>query len=279
MLARRLPSILPPLSAAEAIDVTRIQSVAGLHGGGGLLLERPFRAPHHTVSAAGLVGGANPPQPGEATLAHHGVLFLDELSEFVRPSLEALRQPLEDGHVTIVRGQRVVAFPTRFMLVAASNPCPCGLGEPRCRCSAADCARHQRRLSGPLMDRIDVFLEVGRPSGEALQRQVAPSSAEVRARVTEARERQVYRLAGADETCNAHLTPRLLRERGRIEHEAVKLLSELYDRYSLSARGHARILRVARTVADLEGSDRVLAQHVDAAAALRIDTDRLAEAA
>jgi magnesium chelatase family protein len=279
MLARRLPSILPPLSAAEAIDVTRIHSVAGLHDGGGLVLERPFRAPHHTISASGLVGGANPPAPGEATLAHHGVLFLDELSEFTRPSLEALRQPLEDGHVTIVRGQQVVAFPTRFMLVAASNPCPCGLGEPRCRCTAADYARHQRRLSGPLMDRIDVFLEVDRPTGEALQRQVAPSSAEIRARVIEARERQIHRLAGTDETCNAHLSPRLLRERGRIAHEALRLLSELYDRYSLSARGHARILRVARTVADLEGSDRVLAQHVDAAAALRIDTDRLAEAA
>ena len=128
MLARRLPSILPPLAPDEAIEVTRIQSVAGLRGGAGLVTARPFRAPHHTVSAAGLVGGANPPQPGEATLAHRGVLFLDELSEFARPSLEALRQPLEDGHVTIVRGQQVMVFPTSFMLVAASNPCPCGLG-------------------------------------------------------------------------------------------------------------------------------------------------------
>ena len=136
MIARRLPSILPPLAPEEAIEVTRIQSIAGLRGAAGLVTERPFRAPHHTVSAAGLVGGANPPQPGEATLAHRGVLFLDELSEFARPSLEALRQPLEDGHVTIVRGQQVMVFPTRFMLVAASNPCPCGLGGSRCQCSA-----------------------------------------------------------------------------------------------------------------------------------------------
>ena len=163
MLARRLPSILPPMGPAEAIDVTRIHSVAGLHGGGGLVVERPFRAPHHTVSASGLVGGGAHPLPGEATLAHHGVLFLDELSEFVRSSLEALRQPLEDGRVTIVRGQQVVVFPTRFMLVAASNPCPCGMGDEACRCTAADLARHQRRLSGPLLDRIDVLVPVGRP--------------------------------------------------------------------------------------------------------------------
>ena len=136
MIARRLPSILPPLSPEEAIEVTRIQSVAGLREGAGLVTARPFRAPHHTISAAGLVGGANPPQPGEATLAHRGVLFLDELSEFARPSLEALRQPLEDGHVTIVRGQQVMVFPTSFMLVAASNPCPCGFGGPRCTCAA-----------------------------------------------------------------------------------------------------------------------------------------------
>ena len=133
MIARRLPSILPPLHPDEAIEVTRIQSIAGLRGARGLVTQRPFRAPHHTVSAAGLVGGASPPQPGEATLAHRGVLFLDELSEFARPSLEALRQPLEDGHVTIVRGQQVMIFPTRFMLVAASNPCPCGHGDTRCR--------------------------------------------------------------------------------------------------------------------------------------------------
>src|SRR4051812_47742166 len=145
MLARRLPSILPPLESHEAIEVTRIQSIAGLRGAAGLATTRPFRSPHHTISAAGLIGGSNPPQPGEATLAHRGVLFLDELSEFSRSSLEALRQPLEDGHVTIVRGQQVMAFPTRFMLVAASNPCPCGLEGVRCQCSPADLVRYRRR--------------------------------------------------------------------------------------------------------------------------------------
>ena len=280
MIARRLPSILPPLAPDEAIEVTRIQSVAGLRGSAGLVAARPFRAPHHTVSAAGLVGGANPPQPGEATLAHRGVLFLDELSEFARPSLEALRQPLEDGHVTIVRGQQVMVFPTRFMLVAASNPCPCGLGDARCQCSQADLHRHRRRLSGPLLDRIDILMRVERPPADALRQQVAPASAEVRERVIVARERQLHRLADHAEVCNAQLTSRQIREVGRITPNALRLLGELYDRHTLSARGHTRILRVARTVADLDGSDLVSAEHIDIAASLRLDdAHQLAEAA
>jgi magnesium chelatase family protein len=280
MIARRLPSILPPLAAEEAIEVTRILSVAGLRGAAGLVRARPFRAPHHTVSAAGLVGGANPPQPGEATLAHRGVLFLDELSEFARPSLEALRQPLEDGHVTIVRGQQVMVFPTRFMLVAASNPCPCGLGGSRCQCSQADLVRHRRRLSGPLLDRIDILMRVERPPAEALRSQIAPASVSVRERVVVARERQLHRLAGQPEVCNAQLTSRQIREVGRITANALRLLGELYDRHTLSARGHTRILRVARTVADLDGSDIVSSEHVSIAASLRFDDAiQLAEAA
>jgi magnesium chelatase family protein len=280
MLARRLPSILPPLAPGEAIEVTRILSVAGLRGASGLVRARPFRAPHHTVSAAGLVGGANPPQPGEATLAHRGVLFLDELSEFARPSLEALRQPLEDGHVTIVRGQQVMVFPTRFMLVAASNPCPCGLGGARCQCSQVDLVRHRRRLSGPLLDRIDILMRVERPPAEALRQQIAPASASVRERVVVARERQLHRLAGQPEVCNAQLTSRQIREVGRITPSALRLLGELYDRHTLSARGHTRILRVARTVADLDGSDVVGSEHVNIAASLRFDDAiQLAEAA
>jgi magnesium chelatase family protein len=271
MIARRLPSILPPLAPDEAIEVTRIQSVAGLRGSAGLVTTRPFRAPHHTISAAGLVGGANPPQPGEATLAHHGVLFLDELSEFARPSLESLRQPLEDGRVTIVRGQQVMVFPTRFMLVAASNPCPCGLAGTRCQCSPADLFRHRRRLSGPLLDRIDILMRVERPPADALRQQIAPPSADIVERVLAARERQTRRLAGHPETCNAQLTSRQIREVGQITPSALRLLGELYDRHTLSARGHTRILRVARTVADLEGSDVVGAEHVNAAAALRLD--------
>ena len=174
MLARRVPSILPPLSRAEAIEVTRVQSIAGCTAGGGLVdggrsARRITRSRRRAWSAA-----ARSRSPGEATLAHHGVLFLDELSEFARPSLEALRQPLEDGRVTIVRGQRVMIFPTRFMLVAASNPCPCGMGEEACRCTAADLSRHDRRLSGPLLDRIDLSLEVLRPTAEALRDQTGP---------------------------------------------------------------------------------------------------------
>jgi magnesium chelatase family protein len=278
MLARRLPSILPPLTQAEAIDVTRIQSVAGFHDGAGLVAQRPFRAPHHTISASGLVGGGSPPQPGEATLAHHGVLFLDELSEFVRSSLEALRQPLEDGHVTIVRGQQVVAFPTRFMLVAASNPCPCGMGDEACRCTAADLARHQRRLSGPLLDRIDVLIPVGRPSASELRDECAPPSATVRARVIEARERQAQRLAAFGITCNAQMTPRVMREVAQPAPSALRLLYELHDRHRLSARGHTRVLRVARTVADLEGADRIGPDHVHIAAGLRLEQPALAAA-
>ena len=280
MIARRLPSILPPLGPEEAIEVTRILSVAGMHGGAGLVTARPFRAPHHTVSAAGLVGGANPPQPGEATLAHRGVLFLDELTEFARPSLEALRQPLEDGHVTIVRGQQVMIFPTSFMLVAASNPCSCGLGGKRCKCSQADLVRHRRRLSGPLLDRIDILMRVERPAAEALRQQIAPTSAAVRERVIVARERQQHRLAGEPETCNAQLTSKQLRELGRITTDALRLLGELYDLHTLSARGHTRILRVARTVADLDGADLVSSEHVSIAASLRFDdANQLAEAA
>ena len=169
MLARRVPSILPPLAHDEALEVTRIHSVAGLSPGSGLVAERPFRAPHHTISASGLVGGGAVPVPGEVSLAHHGVLFLDELSEFTRPALEALRQPLEDGRVAIVRGQRTAIYPTRFMLVAATNPCPCGFaGTRRCRCTDADHAKHRRRLSGPLLDRIDLVLNVHPPSAEEL---------------------------------------------------------------------------------------------------------------
>ena len=280
MLARRLPSILPPLAPDEALEVTRIQSVAGLRGAAGLVMARPFRAPHHTISAAGLVGGANPPQPGEATLAHRGVLFLDELSEFARPSLEALRQPLEDGRVTIVRGQQVMVFPTSFMLVAASNPCPCGLGGARCQCSQSDLLRHRRRLSGPLLDRIDILMRVERPPADALRQQIAPRSAQVRERVIAARERQLHRLAGQPEVCNAQLTSRQIREVGHITPSALRLLAELYDRHSLSARGHTRILRVARTVADLDGADAVENEHVSIAASLRFDdSHQLAEAA
>jgi magnesium chelatase family protein len=279
MLARRLPGLLPPLTRTEAIEVTRLHSIAGLHGAGGLIERRPFRAPHHTISASGLVGGGAGPAPGEATLAHHGVLFLDELSEFARPALEALRQPLEDGSVTIVRAQRVMRFPTRVTLVAASNPCPCGRGEPACDCSAGDLARHRRRLSGPLLDRIDVSVTVARPSATALRTQSAPPTAAVRPRILTARERQTARLAGTGLTCNAQMSARLLHQLAKATPGAQRLLYELHDRNALSARGHGRILRVARTIADLADSAAVLPDHVLQAASLRLDDQALAVAA
>src|SRR4051794_31397445 len=218
MLARRLPSILPPLTAEETLEVTRIHSVAGQRRAGGLVEHRPFRAPHHTISASGLVGGGSVPVPGEASLAHHGVLFLDELSEFPRPTLEALRQPLEDGRAVIVRGQRSAIFPTRFMLVAATNPCPCGYAPgKRCRCSDGDLARHRRRLSGPLLDRIDLLVHVQRPEGSELTREGLSSSARERDRVASARARQQERLTGTAATCNAHMDARLVRAHVALE--------------------------------------------------------------
>ncbi len=271
MLARRLPGLLPPMTPTEAIDVTRIHSIAGLHSGGGLIDQRPFRSPHHTISAAGLVGGGSTPMPGEITLAHHGVLFLDEWSEFNRAALEALRQPVEDGRVVIVRAQRVLTFPTDCMLVAAANPCPCGLDDDRCKCSAAELARHERRLSGPLLDRIDVCLPVMRPSATALRTQAAPTSAEVRERVIAARERQAARFEGSGVTCNAQMTPRMIRRLVDADAGALELLNLQHDARRLSARGHDRVLRVARTLADLAGSDRVLAEHVSAAVNFRAD--------
>jgi magnesium chelatase family protein len=278
MLARRMPSILPPMTDDEALDVTRIHSIAGLHSGA-LIAERPFRAPHHTISAAGLVGGGSPPAPGEATLAHHGVLFLDELSEFSRPSLEALRQPLEDGSVVIVRAQQSMSFPTQCTLVAATNPCPCGRDEAACRCTAADLARHQRRLSGPLLDRIDLLVAVRRPPADALRDEAGPPSAEVRERVVAARERQHHRLAPHGVICNARMDARQLRDLANASPSAIRLLYELHDRHALSARGYARVLRVARTIADLDGADRIGPEHIHGAAGLRLEAPTTALAA
>ena len=270
MLARRLPSILPAMSRSEAVEVTRIHSVAGLHSGG-LVSRRPFRAPHHTISSAGLVGGGSPPRPGEATLAHRGVLFLDELSEFNRPSLEALRQPLEDGHVTVVRGQQAVVFPTQLMLVAATNPCPCGFAgiEDRCRCSEADLRRHRRRLSGPLLDRMDLLVAVHRPSECDLQAPPVTSSAAVHQRVASARERQARRLSGSSAGCNGELDARLLQRLVRLDGGADHVLSRAYVTGALSPRGRHRVLRVAQTLADLAGRDRVIRDDVLGALALR----------
>ena len=277
MLARRVPTMLPPLAHDEALEITRIHSVAGLAPPGGLVDQRPFRAPHHPISASGLVGGGAVPVPGEASLAHNGVLFLDELSEFNRPALEGLRQPLEDGRVVIVRGQRTAIFPTRFMLVAATNPCPCGYaGQRRCRCSAADLAKHRRRLSGPLLDRIDLQLTVQRPTADELGGAGdIVTSAQARERVIEARARQLRR-AGR---CNAHVSTAELRASAGLDHHGDRLLSRAYETGHISARGHHRVLRVARTIADLAGRDAVAAQDVAQALGLRMDDPPRSEAA
>jgi magnesium chelatase family protein len=270
MLARRMPSILPAMTRTEAIEVTRIHSVAGLHAAG-LIRTRPFRAPHHTISAAGLVGGGAPPRPGEATLANHGVLFLDELAEFQRSSLDALRQPLEDGRVTIVRGQRALVFPTRFMLVAATNPCPCGFAGvgDRCRCGEPDLRRHQRRLSGPLLDRMDLLINVERPGEAELRAPPETTSARTRARVAAARERQRFRLQGTSAACNGEMDARLVRRHVRLVQAADRILAQAYGVGVLSARGRHRVVRVAQTVADLEGHDRITESDVLTALSLR----------
>ncbi len=271
MLAHRLPSILPPLSRQEAVEVAQLRSVAG-ESIEALSLARPFRAPHHSITAAGLIGGARRGWVGEVALAHHGVLFLDELSEFARPTLEALRQPLEDGRVAIVRAHHSVVHPTRFMLLAATNPCPCGhAGDgDRCSCGEGAIARHSRRLSGPLLDRIDLLVELQREASRP--EDPHRTSEQAREEVLAARERQRLRLRGEGISLNAQLDARTLRAHAPLDVRGESLLHRARERGLLSARGEDRVVRVARTIADLEGSDRVRARDVGAALALRTDT-------
>lgn len=268
MAARRLPSILPPLDPQEALDVIRIGSACGQRVGPGPA-RRPFRAPHHSVSHVGLVGGGNPPGAGEITLAHRGVLFLDELSEFSRPALEALRQPLEDGMITISRSRHRVELPCRFVLVAAANPCPCGKGPDRddCRCGASMVERYHAKLSGALADRIDICLTVGQPSPEAMAGSTPEASQAVRKRVIAARGAQVKRLGQG--RCNGDMLPAEVRRRCRPTEAAGELLAESHRRLGLSGRGHDRVLRVARTIADLEDSPEIDVEHLAEAISLR----------
>jgi magnesium chelatase family protein len=265
MLARRLPGILPPLSFEESIEATTIHSVAGqLRPGVGLLTERPFRAPHHTISDVALVGGGSTPRPGEVSLAHHGVLFLDEMPEFDRRVLEALRQPIEEGRITVSRALRSVAFPARFVLVAAMNPCPCGyLGDKRreCRCTPQQTARYHNRLSGPLRDRIDLIVEVDAvPITELTEGPAGEASAAVRQRVLTARDRQAARSIRA--RVNAQLTGPDLKRVAPLDPAGRRLLERSAARLHMSARAFHRVIRVARTIADLAGTDAVTTEHL-----------------
>ncbi len=267
LLARAVPSIMPPLTSDEALDVTKIYSVAGmLPPETPLIRARPFRAPHHTISSAGLVGGGRWPRPGEISLAHRGVLFLDEFPEFGPHVLELMRQPLEDGTVTISRAQGSVSFPAKLMLVGAMNPCPCGfLGDSQraCTCTPTVITRYQHRLSGPLLDRIDIHLDVPRVEYEKLSdsRLGEPSSA-IRARVEAARERQRARFRGTKITANAEMGPAEVRDHCKLDPAAQNLIRMAMQQLKLSARGYHRVLKLSRTIADLAGSDLIGAAHV-----------------
>ncbi len=260
MLARSVPSIFPRMTMDESLEVTKIYSVGGLlPSDTPLIMQRPFRSPHYTISHAGLVGGGKMPRPGEISLSHRGVLFLDELPEFGHISLEALRQPLEDRVVTISRAQGTVTYPASFMLVAAMNPCPCGFhGDTlkECRCSFSEVARYTKRISGPLLDRIDIFVEVPRIEYEKLADDtVGESSEKVRTRVEAARQVQRERFNGRAVTCNADATAMEVREFCQVDPSGQSLLRTAMKQLSLSARGFHRILKVARTIADLEGTE------------------------
>ncbi len=269
LLARSLPSILPAMPAEEALEVTRIYSVSGLlPPDTPLIRQRPFRAPHHTVSHAGLVGGGRQPRAGEITLSHRGVLFLDELPEFGQAGLEVLRQPMEDRVITISRAHGTVTFPSNFMLVAAMNPCPCGFyGDPtkECTCSESTVSRYQRRMSGPLLDRIDIFVEVPRVEYDKLSAETAGELSEtVRRRVETARRRQTARFDGSRAACNAEMTPTGVREHCQdcLSEPAKALLRLAMNQLGLSARAFHRTLKLARTIADLSGSEGIETQHV-----------------
>ncbi|MBI3872418.1 MAG: YifB family Mg chelatase-like AAA ATPase [candidate division Zixibacteria bacterium] len=268
MLARRFPTILPNMTLDEALETTKIHSVSGnLPAGAALIATRPYRSPHHTISNAGLVGGGTSPRPGEVSLAHHGVLFLDEMPEFNKDVLEVLRQPMEDGHVTIARAALTLTFPARFMLIGAMNPCPCGFfGSPlhECHCSPQQITKYMSKISGPLLDRIDIHIEVPAVKFKELSSEEAGEpSAAIRGRVNKARERQLERFAHEKGMyCNAHMESKHLRIFCPIDNESLDLLRRAITKLGLSARAYDRILKVSRTIADLDGTIDIHPQHI-----------------
>ena len=267
MLAKRIPSILPDMTEEEAIEVTKVYSVLGmLDAKNPLIQTRPFRNPHHTISASALSGGGQTLRPGEISMAHRGVLFLDELPEFHRDTLEVLRQPLEDGVVTISRVQGSVRYPSQFMLVCAMNPCKCGwYGDPsgRCKCRQADIDKYLGKVSGPLLDRVDIIVEVPAVKFEALSRNdTAEPSSEIKKRVDAAREIQNRRFAGTDIRCNALMQPEQLRKNCALDETCTELMKTAFERLQMSARSYDRVRKVARTIADLDGSADIQPQHI-----------------
>jgi magnesium chelatase family protein len=270
MLAKRIPTILPPLSFDEAIQTTKIHSVAGvLEAGAGLVGTRPFRSPHHTISDAGLIGGGAVPRPGEVSLAHNGVLFLDELPEFQRNVLEVMRQPLEDGMVTIARAAMTLTFPARFMLAAAMNPCPCGFfNDPsrECTCTPPIIQRYVSKISGPLLDRIDIHIDMPAVRFQELRQDAGGETSDaIRARVIKTRERQLERYQGEKIYCNAQMSSRQIRKYCNIAPDSERLLESAMSRLGLSARAHDRILKVSRTIADMDGVEDISTAHISEA--------------
>jgi magnesium chelatase family protein len=274
MLAKRLPTILPDMTPAEVLQTTQIHSVAGLlKNADGIITQRPFRAPHHTASDIAIIGGGSGPRPGEVTLAHNGVLFLDEFLEFNRHVLEVLRQPLEDGYVTIARSRGSLRFPTRFMLIAAMNPCPCGWKDvpgKTCRCSGLQVENYRHKISGPLLDRIDIHLHaLPLKTNELVDAPLEESSAAIKERTTKARQMQWQRFKGQPVLCNAHMESAHLRNFCALSKEAKGILIRAMEELKFSARAHDKILKVARTIADLAGSENIQAEHIAEAVGYR----------
>lgn len=274
MLARRLPSILPKMSYQEALEVTKIYSIAGLLSrNGGLITQRPFRSPHHTVSSVGIIGGGTIPKPGEVTLSHNGVLFLDELPEFSKQALEALRQPLEDGEVLITRVNASLKFPSRMILVASMNPCPCGYKNDalhECTCSDYEIKRYTRKISGPLLDRIDIQIQVPRVRYQDFAAdQKAEASAIIRQRVEKARQIQLARFENCRIFCNAQMSHAMIKQFCNLTDEAKQMLKLVFEQMRLSARAYDRIIKVAQTIADLNGNDRIEGGHIAEAVQFR----------
>lgn len=274
MLARRLPSILPKMSYQEALEVTKIYSIAGLLSrNGGLITQRPFRSPHHTISSVGIIGGGTIPKPGEVTLSHNGVLFLDELPEFSKQALEALRQPLEDGEVLITRVNASLKFPSRMILVASMNPCPCGYKNDalhECTCSDYEIKRYTRKISGPLLDRIDIQIQVPRVRYQDFAAdQKAEASAIIRQRVEKARQIQLARFENCRIFCNAQMSHAMIKQFCNLTDEAKQMLKLVFEQMRLSARAYDRIIKVAQTIADLNGNDRIEGGHIAEAVQFR----------